>query len=135
MSWLQSYISYYVQITAFLQIHKTMLLKTSSAKENIWKQHISQMSLNKSISEKICAFEILQNLFVTSIFLVHFNSSCQLYIIVYHVKNNSISVCTTDTKTVEFPHHKIQFILFLNKILTSAERNYWFTEMKMTELV
>ena len=124
-----------------------MLLKTSSAKENAWKQHISQILFNKSISEKIYAFEILQNLFVISIFLVHFDFNCQLYInvnafkqyefsaVVYYVKNDSISIFIMNAKTVEFLCHKIQLILFFSKILMFVKRNYWFIEMKTAELI
>lgn len=103
MSWLQSYILYYAQIMTSLQTHKMTLLKTSSIfKENTQKQHISHLSINDSSSEKLCAFEILQDLFVIFIFLAHFNSSHQLYInvdafkqydfstVVYYVDNTQI---------------------------------------------
>ena len=90
-------------------------------------------------------FETLQNLFMKLIFLCHFDSSQQLYInmntfkqyefniIIYHIKNNSTA--DFSDKITEFSHQKIQSILFLNKLLTSAKKNYWFTEMKTTDLI
>ena len=140
MNWLCFYILYYTQITTSLQTHKTALSKTSLAKKNTQKQHISCVFINKLSSDKVHAFETLQNLFRIFIFLIHFNFSYQLYIdvnvfkqydfdvIVYHVEEDLKEV-------MKFSCHKIQFILFLNKLLTSAEQNYWFIKMKMTELI
>ena len=140
MSWLHFYILYYIQITTSFQICKTALLKTLLAKKNVQKQYISYAFVDKLSSDKIHAFETLQNLFRIFIFLIHFDSSCQLYIdinvfkqydfdaVVYHVEEDL-------KKITEFSCHKIQLILFLSKLLTSVEWNYWFIEMKMTELV
>ena len=123
-----------------------MLFKTSSAfKENVWKQHVSCTFIKDFSSEKLYMFETLQNFFTKLIFLYYFDSSWQLYInvnvfkqyefnaMIYHVKNNS-TVNFSD-KVAEFSHQKIQSILFLNKLLTSAEKNYWFMKMKTADLV
>ena len=121
-------------------------MKTSLTKEKAQKQQICQVSLDKSIKKELHIFEILQKLFVQSIFLVHFDSDWQLYInvnvfkqyefsiIVYYVKDNSKSI-SIDTKIIKFLHHKIQFILFLSKLLTLVKQNYWSTEIKMTDLI
>ena len=140
MGWLCFYILYYTQITASLQTCKTALLKASPAKKNTQKQHISHVSVNKLSPDKVHTFKMLQDLFRTSIFLIHFNSNCQLYIdmdvfkqydfgaIIYHVEEDPEEVA-------EFLCHKIQFILFLSKLLTSIEWNYWSIKMETTELV
>ena len=146
MKWLCFYIFYYAQITVSLQIHKTMLSKTSPAlKENAWKQYISCTSIKDFSFEKLCAFETLQNLFTKLIFLCHFDSSWQLYInvnvfkqyefdaVIYHIESNSIM--NSSGKAAEFPHQKIQSIFFLNKLLTSAEKNYWFMKMETADLI
>ena len=140
MGWLHFYILYYVQIITSLQICKIALLKASSAKKNTQKQHISCVFINKLSPDKVHTFKTLQNLFRTFIFLIHFDSSHQLYIdmnvfkqydfdaVVYHVEEDLKEV-------VKFLHHKIQFILFLSKLLTPTEWNYWSIKMEMTELV
>ena len=144
--WLCFYILYYIQITASLQTCKMALVKTSSAKEKVWKQQICQVSLNKSIKKELHAFETLQKLFAQSIFFVHFDSDQQLYInvnafkqyefdtVVYHVKNDSKSI-SINVKIIKFSHHKIQSIFFLNKLLTLAEQNYWFMKIEMADLI
>ena len=147
--WLHFYISYYAQITAPLQICKTALAKTSLVfKENVWKQHSQQITVNRSTSEELKVFEILQNLFKVSIFLAHFNSEQQLYInvnafkqydfsaIIYHVQDDSdLNLISVDAKVMKFPCHKIQPILFLSKLLTSVKRNYWFIKMEIASLI
>ena len=149
ISWLCFYIFYYVQITAPLQACKTALLKALSVfKENAWKQHSHQITVDKSTSEEPKIFEILQNLFTVFIFLAHFKSDRQLYInvnafkqygfsaVVYYVQSNPDSnLASVDAKVMKFPHHKIQSILFLSKLLTPVKHNYWSTEMKTADLI
>ena len=123
-----------------------MLFKTSSTfKENIQKQHISHTFIKSFSFEKLCEFETLQNLFTKLIFLCHFDFSQQLYInvnafkqyefnaVIYYIKNNSMM--NSSDKVTKLPHQKIQSIFFLNKLLTSAENNYWFIKMETADLV
>ena len=65
-----------------------MLMKTTSMKKN-QKQHISQVLFDKSISDEINLFKILQKLFIKLIFLVHFDSDQHLYINVNTFKQYS----------------------------------------------
>ena len=135
IDWLQSYIFYYVQIITSLQAHKTALLKTSS-KKDAQKQHAHQTMIDNLIKKELKIFEILQSLFTIFIFLMHFDFSCCLYInvntfkqysfdvIIYYVEDNSdhIIILSLNRKTAEFLHQKIQFILFLSKLLTSVKK-------------
>ena len=138
--WLWFYILYYAQIVASLQAQKTALLKTlSTSKNNAQKQHACHINIDAPTSEKLHFFHILQKLFAEPTFLCHFDSECCLYIdvdafkqygfsaVIYHVDGNP-----DDT---EFSCHSIQSIMFLNKLLMSAEQNYWLTEMETAELV
>ena len=140
IEWLQFYVLYYTQITASLQTQKTILLKIMlMSKDNAWRQHVCHIDIKKSILKKICAFYTLQKLFAELIFLCHFNSECYFYIdvnvfkqydfdtVIYHVND--------EFNDTEFSCQKIQSILFLSKLLTLAEQNYWFMKMKTTELV
>ena len=104
--------------------------KTSLAKRNTQKQHINQILFDQSSIKKTHIFEILQNLFVVFIFLVHFDSNWCLYINVNIFKQYDFSTMIYyveedfNDKDIEFSHHKIQFILFLSKLLTLTEQNY-----------
>ena len=126
IEWLQFYILYYAQITASLQAQKMILSKISSIlKNNAQKQHVCHINIDTSTSEKLHFFHILQKLFVKLIFLCHFDSECHLYIdvnilkqydfdiVIYHVDSNS--------NDIKFSCYSIQFIMFLNKLLMSAE--------------
>ena len=100
----------------------------------------SKLFIDKLTIEKLIFFRQLQNVFSTSIFLIHFNSNRQLYIdfdvlkrwnfvvMIYYVacdSSNSINVSRLN----------VQSILFLNKLLNNVEQNYWSTELKVTNIV
>ena len=105
--------------------------------------------IDNLIKKELKIFEILQNLFTIFIFLVHFDSSHCLYInvntfkqysfdvIIYYVEDDSdhTVILSLNRKTAEFLCQKIQFILFLSKLLTSAERNYWLIKIETAELI
>ena len=111
----------------------------SMLKKNAYKQHAHHTDIDESTLAKIHSFHTLQKLFMKSIFLCHFNSEQHLYInvnlfkqygfdtIIYYVDDN--------LNNNEFFWQKIQSILFLSKLLTSAEWNYWFMKMKTAKLV
>ena len=77
--------------------------------------------INNFIKKELKIFEILQSLFTTFIFLVHFDFSCHLYInvnvfkqysfdvIIYYVEDNSdhIIISSLNRKAAEFLHQKI----------------------------
>ena len=109
------------------------------SKNNAQRQHAHHTDIEKSISEKIHAFHTLQKLFVKLIFLCHFDSECHLYINVNAFKQYSFSTViyhiNSDSDDTEFLCQKIQSILFLNKLLTSAKQNYRFMKIKTAELI
>ena len=92
------------------------------------------------MTEEKMIYEILQALFAQSIFLTHFNSDKCFYIdvdaskqygfevVIYHIDRDP-------SADAEFSHHKIHLILFLSKLLTPAECNYWFIKMETVSLV
>ena len=134
---MRNYVSYYAQLTNSLQIRKILILKNSSIKSNVRKRFNNDARLNIFIESKIIFYQIIQKYFFKSIFLVYHDKTRQLYInvnafyerdfdvIVFHVKN--------DKKI--FIKNDIESILFLNKMLTSIEIKYWFTKLKIVELM
>jgi len=137
IDWLRNYVSYYAQIVESLQRHKTKL-SVDLLKNNL-NAHWSEIDKRafESIKLKVRFFQHLQNHFVRKKILTHFNSDCQLWInldafkkinfvdMIYHVK---------DEKMI-FTQLNVQFILFLSRILNFAERNYWFTKLKVADLI
>ncbi len=142
--WLREKVPYYAQITEPLQNRKTNLSRTVSTKGNVRKHQASQTSLEEPTAQEKRAFETLQAIYMAATFLHHFDPSRRLYIdvdsskrygfgaVVYHVEGDPVP--GPDTKA-EFPRHKIQPIMFLSKLLTAAERNYWPTELETAGLV
>lgn len=137
--WLRSYISYYVQITAPLQLQKTELLRQSPKAKSACKAYVRRTSMDPT-PEEMTAFTTLQRLFEKPTFLAHFDPAKRLYIdidvskqygfggVVYHVDGDPIDMA-------EIQQQKICPILFLSKLLTPAERKYWPTELETAALV
>ena len=87
------------------------------------------------------SFNCLQGILSKGGFLHHFNSNHQLYIdldsskrevgvIVYHVKGDLDPLKATDIRKSD-----VQPIMFLSKLLSTAESHYWPTELEMAGLV
>ena len=141
IEYLKNYISYYAQKAEFLQKRKTMLLKNESIKRNKRKNFSKGIILENSIAKKKNAFHQLQQDFSRSSWLIHFDKFKVLYadinaskrdvdVIVYHLKKEDIE----NTKQFSFKKN-IDFIFFLNKILTPTETKYWPTKLKIAELM
>ena len=113
------------------------MLRESSIKNNIKKRFSADSCLNIFINVERLFYEVFQKMFNKFIFLIHHDLARQLYvnvdvshkrdfeIIVYHVKKEKIT----------YNKKNIKFILFLNKILISAEFRYWSTELKTIDLI
>ena len=135
------YILYYAQIAEPLQTHKTEMLKDLAKSKTKWKCTAQSMKLIKSTEKKRASFNCLQAILSKGSFLNHFNFNHCLYIdldllkrsvkvIVYYVKGNSDSIKATDIQKVN-----VQSIMFLSKLLFTAESHYWLTEVEMTDLI
>ena len=129
--WLKNYVSYYIQLMTSLQQRKISLICTHQNKFN---QTISELIT----SAEFKSFHVLQTMFSEPQFLIHFNLKQCLYIdlnaskqhdfevMIYHFKSE-----TTDILS----YTDIESILFLSKLLSKAENNYWLMKLKMTDLV
>ena len=141
IDWFRDYIEGYVRKFESFQERKTYLLKDSSKSENARKVYASKTKFAKFITEELNAFNEIQRHFVKTEFLIHYNSKRQLYVnlntsekdieaIVYHIKND---------KDFEFSIYSfrtsIQSILFLSRLLFSAEIRYWLIELEIASLV
>ena len=142
--WMRDYVPYYAQIMKLLQLRKTEMLQGlaksgTSGKQR--KQAARSTRLVEPIDKERASFDCLQGILSKGGFLHYFDSSRRLYIdldslkrgvgvIVYHVKGDpdpekATNICKTD----------IQPIMFLSKLLSTAESHYWPTELEMAGLV
>ena len=141
IDWFRDYIEKYVKKTKSLQNRKINLLKDSSKSDNARKSFATKMKFSKSTIEKVKSFNNIQQHFLKSDFLIHFNFNKKLYIdlnisdknieaIVYHLKIEiQIDVKIYSSRKL------IQSILFLSRLLNSIETKYWSTKLKLTDLV
>ena len=134
---MKNYVSYYAQLSNSFQTKKTLMLREFSIKSNIRKRFNANSCLNIFINVERLFYKIFQKMFNKFIFLIHHDFARQFYvdvdvsherdfeIIVYHVKKEKITYNKKD----------IEFILFFNKILISAEFRYWSIELKTADLI
>jgi hypothetical protein len=136
IEWLRNYMTWYAQKAESLQQRKIMLLKKSSQKESTRKTFFCKI-LFQFIDRELKSFELVQFVFKNSQFLTHFNLIRQFLInvdvfkkdfetFVYHIKKKRDDM----TKSIA-----IKSIVFLNKILTSVEKRYWLTKLKIIAII
>ena len=137
--WLRQYVPYYCQIVEPLQHRKTALLRLSSAAGGPKRKVYTSKTIITPTQTELEAFEQLQSKFTKPTFLTFFDRKRQLYmdidsskryevdIMIYHVKGDPIQS--------DFPRNDIQPILFLLKMLNSAEQSYWPTELEVAGLI
>ena len=126
-----------------MQTRKTTFTKILSIDkffDLIRKKQLSWLTLKNLNDEKYQAFYKLQNAFVNSIFLIHFDSNRRFYVdfniskrwdfvvMIYYIIENS------NDKT-NYSRFAIQSILFFSKLLNDVEQNYWFTKLKIIDII
>ena len=137
IEWIRNYVSYYVQLTNSLQIRKTFILKNFFVKSNARKRFNNDICLNIFIDFEIVFYEIIQKVFFKLIFFVHHNKTRQLYVDINasHERDFDVTIFHVKNNQKVFIKDNIEFILFLNKIFTSIEIKYWFTKLKIVDLI
>ena len=98
IDYFRKYVFFYVNISKFLQIKKTKLLKFFLVVNNIRKIFTSRIKIKNATLLKKKAFCIFQSLFFASTYFIHHNLTRQLFInlnfnkkfdinaIIYHIK-------------------------------------------------
>lgn len=132
------YIPYYAQLTEPLQKLKTSRLKEAPRGGHA-RLHFTKSNRIEPTAELLEAFDALQAAFAKPTMLVHFNLSRPLFInldalkkygfgvIMYHVKG--------DPTLGEIKRTQVKPVLYLSKLLSTAEQNYWPTELEVAGLV
>jgi hypothetical protein len=143
--YLRHYIPYYAQLVEPLQARKTLLnrqIKREAAESKSKMQHkreAARTHLTTPSPEELRSFQALQKAFSQPTMLTYFDPTRCLFVdidaskeygygvIVYHLKDKGASTTTAS--------NAVQPILFLSKMLTPAEKNYWPTELEVACLV
>ena len=140
IDWLRFFISRYAQRVNLLQKRKINLTRqlSKTIAKSTRKRQIMKIEFYELIYDELKSFKNLKNVFREFTFLTHYNRKQKLFIdfdisknwdfvdIIYHVNDDSID---------DFSRIKIQFIMFFSKCLNNVEKNYWFTKLKIIEIV
>jgi hypothetical protein len=137
-NYLRDKMYFFVDVVKSLQKLKINLLK-DSLKENRRKEFINRTKIILT-NKKMISFLLLQENLIKITLLIHFDKIKWLWIdlnefkefdfevIVFHVTKEFL-------KEIWSTKDDIQFIMFLSRLLTIAERNYWSTELETTSLI
>jgi hypothetical protein len=141
IEWMREYVFNYVEVSQSLQNRKTLLLKSSSVVEFVRRKFSLNIRLLNLTFAKKQTFEHIQNALSKRRRLIHVDIERQLYddvdvskkfdidVMIYHVKNDEENLFAYSSRS------KIELILFLNRQLKSVEKNYWFIELKIADIV
>lgn len=140
--YLRQYVHFYAQLARPLQDLKTRLLKEAPTKGNPRKAYASKTALPQASQLEEISFNELQEALSKSCILVHFNSAWILWVdldaskefgfgaVIFHVKENK------KIEPGKWPSRAdMEPIMFLSRLLTSAEKNYWPTELEIAGFV
>ena len=142
--YLRQYVHFYAQLARELQDLKTEMLKESPRSGRQRKVFSSTKRLPPPSEKQIASYQMLQESLSRPSILVHFDSKRTLWIdldaskefgfgaMVFHVKTDG----KRDANKSKWPSRaEAEPIMFLSRLLTSAERNYWPTELEIAGIV
>ena len=138
--WLRNYIAWYAQKSNSLQRRKTLLLRSSSTnKERQRKIYSARIVVKKPFAAELDSYRQLQKAFSKTKLLIHHDSTRTTYVNVDAFKRRDFGVVIYHLKPGADPNNlkvsEIELIMFLSRMLTSAEERYWPTELEMAGLV
>ncbi len=140
--YLQSYIHFYAQLAASLQELKTLLLRHAPVAGQQRRAYVSKTKLGPPSPRELASFQSIQETLSQPSPLVHHDPGKILWIDLDASKEFGFGAMifhTTSNETLlegRWPSTtSVQPILFLSRLLTPAERNYWPTELKIAGFV
>ena len=143
--YLRSSVHYYAQLASPLQALKTRLLKEAPTKGgNQRRAYSSKLTLPKASKQEEESFRSLQEALSRPSLLVHHDPERILWmdldasrewgfgVQVFHVKKDLV---IPEGSGKWPPRNTIEPIMFLSRMLTAAEKNYWPTELEIAGFV
>lgn len=137
--YIRQYIHFYASISRPLQDLKTSLLKNGPRDGAKRKTYTSKMKLLLTRKEE-ASFEALQKALGETSILIHFNPKRVLWIDLDGSKEHGFGIMIFHLRDgiaqdIAPLRTHIEPIMFLSRLLTSAEMNYWPTELEMAALI
>ena len=140
--YLRSYIYFYAQLASPLQAFKTRLLKSAPETGQQRRAYASKTKLGPPSNVELASFQALQKALRRPTTLVHHNADKTLWIDLDALKKFGFGAVAFHTAGVDVvPEGKwpsstlMQPILFLSRLFTAAEKNYWPTELEIAGFV
>ena len=142
IDWLRDYVSWYVDLSLSLQKLKTKLFREKSVADNVKKIFSRNIKIKNFTIQKIAFFESLQFLLTKFFYFVHVDFKRKLFVdfdfnkkfdfvdMIYHVKE----FVNWDDKRYS-SRKVIKSIFFLSRLLIDVETRYWFTKLKLVDIV
>ncbi len=136
--YLKDKVYFFAKIIMSLQKLKTKLLKNSSA-EARRKEFINRTKMIL-INKEMIFFLLLQKNLIKITFLMHFDKIKWLWINLNESKELNFEVIVFHvtkkfSREIWSTKDDIQLIMFLSRLFTIAEKNYWSTELETTSLI
>ena len=141
IDWLRDCIAHYVDIFKSLQNNKTELLRNEFIAKNVRRVYFSKTRVQHFTTEELISFDALQIVLTKFFYLIHSNLKRQLFIDLNVNKKFDFDVMLYYVKKVffesnkYFSRHVIESIFFFSRLLTDVETRYWFTELKIANIV
>ena len=137
--YLRSKVPHFARIVEPLQKRKTELLKQGPLKGPKRRNYAAKSTFTATQDESE-AFSTLQTILTGPNFLIHHDPKRQLYVDLDASKEGFGVIAYHTNATMEDPlkppnRNSVQPILFLSRLLTQAEKNYWPTEMEVACMV
>ncbi|PNS18780.1 hypothetical protein CAC42_5319 [Sphaceloma murrayae] len=136
--WLRHFIPYYAQLVDPLQRRKTLMAKQAPVLKSARKLFTTSAEVEAD-EELVESFMAVQKAFDAESMLVHFDRSRPLYIHLDASKQRGFGVMVAHLKGDEVTDDPVRTrtepVLFLSKVLSTAERRYWATELEVACLV
>lgn len=140
--YLRTYIHFCAQLAVPLQALKTSLLQDAPVRGQQQRAYASRTNLGPPTAQKLVFFQRVQDALSQSSTLIHHSSDKKLWIDLDTSKEFGLEVVVFYTATNNnLPERRwpnsilVQLILFLSKLLTLAEKNYWLTELEIASFV
>ncbi len=136
--YLRNKIYFFADVAKSLQELKIKLLKDSSI-ENRRKKFTNKTRII-STNKKMTSFLLLQKNLTRVTLLIHFDKSKWLWIDLNEFKKFDFEIVVFHvtkefSKDIWSTKDDIQFIMFLSRLLTSIEKNYWSTKLETAKFI
>ena len=142
-NYFRQYVLYYVQKFDNFQKRKTRLLKNVFFKNKSRQKYSFKTIVNNSFEKKLDFFNQLQSIFNRFSFLIYFDRIKSFFLNINVFKKKEFEICVyhikknfnfNEIKTL-FKRDDLKSIMFLNKMLFSAEIRYWSTKFEIIAII